>query len=393
MTRVAGSELKIDPAEIAADKGADSGTSFVEACVETVADSAVQAEKKNVGKGRARKFLRALVGKKNILITTHRYPDPDAMASCIAMLALLKHKMPGVKVDIAIQGNLLGGMNSMFAELTELRVLPWDEALIAEHDAVILLDAQPHFSNSPLPTGYEPTVVIDHHRTMRHKCKSDFCDIRSDVGATGTIIFSYFMELESPISRALGATLLYAIESDLAGSAGKPGELDNMALSSLTLLADTGKLYQMRYVDLPQNYYIAYAHGVNNAMYYDTVLISHLEKIDTPEKPAVIADFLLRFEKVEWALVTAHIESRLVLSLRTRTGKNNAADAMRKLVRGIGTGGGHRTKAGGVIRLSASPSEAEIQGFLKQVKQRMLRATGIKNGKGARLVPRGEGSS
>ena len=32
-----------------------------------------------------------------------------------------------------------------------------------------------------------------------------------------------------------------------------------MALSSLTLIADTHKLYQMRYVDLPQSYYIAYS--------------------------------------------------------------------------------------------------------------------------------------
>src|SRR5690606_39638589 len=67
-----------------------------------------------------------------------------------------------------------------------------------------------------------------------------------------SIIFSYFMELEVPISRDLGAMLLFAIESDLAGAAGTPGELDNIALSSLTLIADPRKLYKMRYVDLPQ---------------------------------------------------------------------------------------------------------------------------------------------
>ena len=52
------------------------------------------------------------------------------------------------------------------------------------------------------------------------------------------------MELEAPISASLAAVLLYAIESDLAGAAGKPGELDNIALSSLTLIADT-----LRYID------------------------------------------------------------------------------------------------------------------------------------------------
>ena len=42
-------------------------------------------------------------------------------------------------------------------------------------------------------------------------------------GATSSIIFSYFMELEAPIKPDLGATLLFGIESDLAGAAGTTG--------------------------------------------------------------------------------------------------------------------------------------------------------------------------
>src|SRR5207237_8018177 len=120
-------------------------------------------------------------------------------------------------------------------------------------------------------------------------------DIRTDVGATTSIIFSYFMELDEPISPALAATMLYAIESDLAGAAGTPGELDNIALSGLTLKADTGKLYRMRYVPLPQSYYAAYGAGIQNAVFYDNALFSQLGPIDSLEKPAVLADFLLRF--------------------------------------------------------------------------------------------------
>src|SRR6185503_17771308 len=105
-------------------------------------------------------------------------------------------------------------------------------------------------------------------RARRPKCA--FCDVRNDVGATASIIFSYFMELEQPISPDLGATLLLAIESDLAGAAGQPGELDNIALSSLTLIADTRKLYKMRYAELPQDYFISYAQGLNNAVFYDS---------------------------------------------------------------------------------------------------------------------------
>src|SRR6478672_11569895 len=104
------------------------------------------------------------------------------------------------------------------------------------------------------------------------------------------------MEMEVVIPEGLAATLLYAIESDLAGAAGMPTELDNMALSSLTLRADNHRLYQMRYVDLPQNYYFSYAAGLSSAIYYDKAMLSHIDEIDSLEKPAVIADFLLRFD-------------------------------------------------------------------------------------------------
>jgi hypothetical protein len=170
----------------------------------------------------------------------------------------------------------------------------------------------------------------------------------------------------------LAAAMLYAIETDLAGAAGTPGELDNIALSNLTLTADTHKLYQMRYVDLPQGYYIATAAGLANAMYYDTAILSHLDSIDSLEKPAVIADFLLRFDLVNWALVTAVNDNKLVLSLRTSSSKLSAAQMMKRLVKKLGEGGGHRTKAGGVIPLSnATPGEIErIRAVLRRAQNR-----------------------
>ncbi len=181
--------------------------------------------------------------------------------------------------------------------------------------------------------------------------------------------------------------MLYAIETDLAGAAGTPGELDNMALSNLTLIADTRRLYQMRYVDLPQGYYLAIAAGLANAMVYDQAIISHLETIDTLEKPAVLADFLLRYDQVQWSLVTAVYENRLVLSLRSSSSRINAAQMMGRLVKRLGEGGGHRTKAGGVIILqNASP--AEIDRLRAILRRRCLRALKVKQSRGVRLIPR-----
>jgi nanoRNase/pAp phosphatase (c-di-AMP/oligoRNAs hydrolase) len=253
------------------------------------------------------------------------------------------------------------------------------------------MDTQPGFGNSPLPAGLMPLVVIDHHRAGRvKKPKCAFCDIRPDVGAVSSIVFSYFMELETKITPELGATLLFAIESDLAGAAGQPGELDNIALSNLTLIADTRKLYRMRYLDLPQNFFISYAQALNNAVFYDIALMSNLDTIPSPERPAIAADFLLRFDQAKWALVSGVIGTNLLLSLRTYPGgKMSAAELMSRLVRGMGEGGGHRSKAGGAIKLKDG-TPAEIERIRNVVRRRYLRALGIKGARAQRLIPKNE---
>jgi len=363
-------------------------TAFVESCAKTATGSAEAVARRSRGRPKARQLLRLLDGKKKIVITTHSHPDPDALASCLALQTLLKQKLPGeTEVEMAFKGGIGGGLNEAFAKLTELAPMTWDDAALTSWDAIILMDTQPGFANNPLPPEVMPHVVIDHHRGGRRLPKCQFCDIRPEVGAVSSIVFSYFMELEAKITPELGATLLFAIESDLAGAAGQPGELDNIALSSLTLIADTRKLYKMRYLDLPQNFFVSYYQGLSNAVYYDSAVMSHLDSTPSPERPAVIADFLLRFEQAKCALVTAVLGSYLVMSLRTYPGgKMSAADLMRRLVRGLGEGGGHRSKAGGGIKLKEG-TQAEIDRLREILRRRYLRNLGIKGARAQKLIP------
>lgn len=371
-------------------------TAFVESCVQTAAGKAVAVDRHSRGRPRARKLLRVLDGKKNILVTTHLHPDPDAIASSLGLQTLLSSAMTGATVTLSIKGQVGGGLNAAFTRYTSLKTIPWDDASLRNYDAVILLDTQPAFAYSPLPANFSPTAVIDHHRARGRRLSCPFCDIRTDVGATASIIFSYFMELEVKIPPDLGAALLYAIESDLAGAAGTPGSLDNLALSTLTLTADTHKLYQMRYVDLPQSYYVAYASAMANALVFegntkndgkgDGAITAFIETIDSLEQPAVIADFLLRLDKVQWAMVSAVHEKRLILSLRTSSPKLSAGEVMRRLVRNVGEGGGHRTKAGGFVNLE-NGSPTEVERVRRKLRRRLLRSLKIPIARGVRLVP------
>src|SRR5687768_16133760 len=184
-------------------------TAFVEQCTKTAGSKAAAAARRSRGRPRAKQLLRALADRKKILITTHEHPDPDALASCVALRTLLNERLPTAQVSVAIKGDFGGGLNAAFTQSADIQPLPWDDATLSNYDAIILLDSQPTFNNSPLPPGVTPLAVIDHHRGRGRKPNCPFCDIRPDVGATASIIFSYFMELEQKISPDLGAILLY----------------------------------------------------------------------------------------------------------------------------------------------------------------------------------------
>jgi hypothetical protein len=62
---------------------------------------------------------------------------------------------------------------------------------------------------------------------------------------------------------------------------------------------------------------------------------------------------------------------------------------IRRLLRGAGEGGGHRTKAGGFIPLETN-SPTEIERKRTVLRRRYLRALGIRQTQGKRLIPKSE---
>ena len=84
--------------------------------------------------------------------------------------------------------------------------------------------------------------------------------------------------------------------------------------------------------------------------------------------------------------MTAKVEDKLVMSLRTRRPDRSAADAMKRVIGRLGEGGGHRTKAGGYIALTRQPP-LSVDQLRKRVWKRLLCAIGLKPGKPAKLVP------
>src|SRR5262245_16115939 len=140
-------------------------TSFVESCVQTAAGKAAVAGRSSRGKPHAKRLMKVLADKKNILVTTHQHPDPDALGSSLALCELLRANLKDAKISMSIKGSIGGGINDAFSKNTKFDLVPWSDSALKRYDAIILLDVQPAFGYSPLPEGITPTAVIDHHRS------------------------------------------------------------------------------------------------------------------------------------------------------------------------------------------------------------------------------------
>src|ERR1700744_4368307 len=116
MSRIAKADGKISPESASGRSGEDSPvkamTAFVESCVETITGSAELAQRHAHARHTPtfKKLLRALKDKKNILISTHRYPDPDALASGWALCLLLESKMPEATISMSVRDQAAGGL-------------------------------------------------------------------------------------------------------------------------------------------------------------------------------------------------------------------------------------------------------------------------------------------
>ena len=97
-----------------------------------------------------------------------------------------------------------------------------------------------------------------------------------------------------------------------------------------------------------------------------------LEKVETPDLVAELADFLIPLDGVHSSLVMGRHEGRLYLSLRSRDDARDAGSLIQRVVGDMGTAGGHGRMAGAQIPLEGRDEEPG-----SEVRRRFLRELGL----------------
>jgi nanoRNase/pAp phosphatase (c-di-AMP/oligoRNAs hydrolase) len=280
--------------------------------------------------------------------------------------------------------------NRAMVDLLDIDLVPIDKVSWKEEgEAIVMVDSQPNTGRHNIATGIPLYAVIDHHDTPGDVTGVGFVDVRQTVGATCSVVTSYLIEQNVAIPPRLATGLVYGIETELSGYPREASDLDDGALIYLYPLADKDLLARIRNARLPQSYFGCLVQALQSSFIYDRLIVSWINDLPQPELAAEVADFLMRFEEVDWVLAAGVYEDKLILSVRSSAPDAQAGEMLRRVVGNLGRAGGHDRRAGGTVLLS-SMAASHIEEVRGELRRRLLKALHIEECRGQRLVSRKE---
>src|SRR5919106_921220 len=107
---------------------------------------------------KVQQYQRFFSGADRVLILLHNDPDPDAMASGLALRNVLR-RTKQTAIIAALQG-VTRPENQRMVNLLDIHVEIITPAQVAEYDRVAMVDVQPHYFMGEIDRVY---LVIDHH--------------------------------------------------------------------------------------------------------------------------------------------------------------------------------------------------------------------------------------
>ncbi len=309
-----------------------------------------------------------------VLILMQDDPDPDAIASALALKTLLGRTR--TSAPMCTFGTITRPENVAMCKILEIEVEAINAEDLAQFDRVAMVDVQPSFLEERFD---EVDLVIDHH-PVEQPIRARIKDVRPSYGATSTIMVEYLRAADIKITQRLATALLYGIKSDTLGLERGGTKADLEAFSYLYLLANHNALRRIERPELSQEALDVLAQGLAKRRVVQGVFFSHLGRVATVDLIPQFADFGLQAEGVQWSVVSGVVGDEVHVSVRNVGYVKSAGDVTRAAFGDLGAGGGHRTMAKAIFplrQLGRSAGESTASGACQdRIVERFLRALG-----------------
>jgi nanoRNase/pAp phosphatase (c-di-AMP/oligoRNAs hydrolase) len=313
-----------------------------------------------------RRILRGIDGK--LAVFMHDNPDPDAIASAVALCRIAE--TVGVEAEPCYFGDISHQENRAFVNLLDLDLRNFEAGAdldLSEFAAIALVDHSRPGVNDQLPEDTPIDIVIDHH-PPKQPVEAEFVDLRSDVGATSTLLAEHIQRLSIELTEDVATGLLYGIRVDTKDFAREVSTADFEAASFLLPHADTATLDRVESPSVSVDTFETMARAIRNRRIEGTVLASCVGKLSDRDALAQAADQLLNMEDVTTTLVYGFRDGTVFISARARGTDVDLGETMRTAFGQIGSAGGHADMAGAQIPLGLlGEVEAEEEASLTTV--------------------------
>ena len=329
----------------------------------------------SVNKGSADNYN---IDKTPFLIIMHNNPDPDSIASALALKRILEKW--GVKSDITYGGKIGMDENKAMVNLLSIKLTHIDEIDLNRYMGYAIVDAS---SSKVIPIDFNSynidiDIIIDHH--SNGDLTARYMDIRPDIGATATILLEYLTHLDT-IPQDLATALYYAICSDTNYFKRKTSKKDFEAAGYLQDLMDPKTLEMIENPEIDTEAMEILANVIlNRKVIKNSITLSYVGMIKNRDALAKTADFLLKMEGITTTYVFGISGNKIHISARTKDLRIDVGDIMKKAF----GGGGHQSSAAASVELGIFESVSDKESLRKLVEEaiqtKILSAMGIEEG-------------
>lgn len=307
----------------------------------------------------------------SLLILTHDFPDPDALASAYGLHYLAKVGF-GIESRIAYRGEIGRMENRAMVRLLRIPIHRFRSTWLNRYDGTALVDTQPAFSNNPFPENRRAALILDQH-PAKVTPGADLAIIDPDCGASCVLVAQALLQSGIPIPNRLATALAYGILTDTLDLYRARHQVVVETYLRVLQNADMRMLARIQNPVRPRRFFSTLARGIGEAQLYRRLVVTHLGAVDTPDRVAQVAEFLLTYRRARWVLATGRHRGRLHASLRSALRDAEAGPVLRGAFECPEDAGGHGPTAGGSCRLKPDAPEARWRAREKDLANQVIK--------------------
>jgi nanoRNase/pAp phosphatase (c-di-AMP/oligoRNAs hydrolase) len=351
---------------------------------EVVAKTAVFQIKKQHASRISQRLFSLLAGWDGILgIITHKNPDPDAIASAMALAEIARHaNQKTLTTRIFYEGNIGHQENRTFVNLLDIKMEHVTPEALQKCTYLALVDCPSPGANNDLPSQTKIHITIDHHKEGNHMAgPGTFTDIRPGIGATASIMTQYLQELDIPVDKRVATALLYGIRTDTKEFKRNvtPQDLSNAGF--LLPLTDADLLDKIMSPSMSQETLDVIGKAIQNRKFQSGYLFSNVGYVMNRDALPQAADLLITLEGVNTVLVYGIMDTAIVISARNRDIRLHVGNALAEAFGDMGDAGGHPNMAAASLPLhyfgNISDKEALLSLVIEPILQKFKNLVGL----------------